>query len=220
MATAPLPTSNAMQYLGNFAAWNPPSLTGNNVVGIGQYANATQVYTVTGNVSFYYTYQPEATVAQPNVIGNDSFQFVYGANVTPTIINTGVPVYYIPYYQPETTEERIAREEREMKERVRMEAAASRAEQLLFACITEEQKKEYLEKGYFETKVKDKFYRIKKGFAGNVFQLDETGKEKYRYCIHPTLYVPDQDNMLAQFLLLHSDERKFLATANRTVIHP
>lgn len=147
-------------------------------------------------------------------------------NVTTQVVNYPYFDYYNYQYQynpavsyGESAEERIAREECLVKERVRMEAAASRAEKLLFCCITEEQKNEYLERGYFDTKVSDKLYRIKKGRSGNVVELDSNGKEKYRYCIHPSLLVPDQDTMLAQLLLLHSDERKFLATANRTILH-
>lgn len=209
----------------------------------GVVANNTGPYTIystgtgtAGNIYYYaypnFDYKIYGT--ESNVTCNTPMQYIYldytnAASQTQTVTGLGNGSWYVDpslyawaniNYAPETAEQRIAREEHQLKEKVRMEAAASRAEQLLFACISEEQAKEYLEKGYFETKVSDKRYRIKKGRSGNVFQLDDKGREVYRYCAHPHMYVPDQDTMLAQLLMLHSDERKFLATANRTILHP
>jgi hypothetical protein len=138
-----------------------------------------------------------------------------------------VQVYSNAYPQrPETPEEKAAREAAEIKyqleaeqRRKKQEVAATRAEQLLFAVISEDQRKQYTELGYFETVVNDRVYRIKKGRAGNVMQLDENGKPKFKYCIHPIEWVPDQDTMLTQFLLLMTDEQHFLKTANRTVLY-
>lgn len=168
------------------------------------------------NTAFQYVYTTSGSVTSNVRIYYDTCPTVTGG------------VYFNQYYWPqqnvffnfgETPEQRIAREEAEIAYKKKYEAASLRAEELLLACIDEQQRKDYLEKGYFETKVKDKKYRIKKGRSGNVFQLDEKGQEKYRYCVHPYELVPDQDTMLTQLLMLHSDENKFLATANRTILH-
>lgn len=95
--------------------------------------------------------------------------------------------------------------------------ASKKAEELLLLCLNDEQKKQYLELGYFETSVNDKIYRIRKGTSGNV-KLLEKGKEKYSYCIHPSSFTPSQDAMLAQLLMLQTDEARFLTLANRTVL--
>jgi hypothetical protein len=115
---------------------------------------------------------------------------------------------------PETPEQKLAREEQEQRRVV----AATRAEELLLLHLSEDQQKQYLEKGYFETIVNDKTYRINKGRAGNVY-LIEGGKTKYKYCAHPSAYTPEQDAMLAQLLMLKTDEERFIKTANKTVIY-
>jgi hypothetical protein len=119
----------------------------------------------------------------------------------------------------ETEEQRLAREAREMAARIKREAATKRAEELLLVCLTEEQRKQYTELGYFETLVNDKVYRINRGRSGNV-QLIEGGVPKAKFCIHPRAIIPDQDTMLAQLLMLRTDEAEFLRVANRTILHP
>lgn len=188
----------------------------------------------TNNTPLTYTtvHYNDYYIGQTNGTGNlsSNIQQYYG-NVTQGVYTTGASSNYLWVTQggygynayvwgsSETVEQRIAREERELEYRKKQDAASLKAEQLLISCISEQQAKEYLEKGYFETTIQDKRYRIKKGIAGNVFLIDDKGKERYRYCIHPSQVVPSQDNMLAQLLMLHSDERKFLATANRTILH-
>lgn len=96
------------------------------------------------------------------------------------------------------------------------ESADQRAEELLFLFLTPEQRQEYKSKGYFETSVNDTRYRINKGRAGNIFKLDGKGKATVRMCVHPSDYLPDGDNVLAQFLALHSDAAQLERTANQT----
>ena len=135
---------------------------------------------------------------------------------TPTI--TDYP-FYVTYnvncnfgnaYQPsiENDEQRLEREKKEI-------AAEAKAEELLLMCISEEQGKQYLEHGYFDVTTKSKKYRIRKGWSKNIEELDEESKPKHVYCIHPAIWVPNQDNMLAQKLLLDTDEAAFLAKANK-----
>lgn len=135
-------------------------------------------------------------------------------------------VNYLGNWDVEDTEEqkaeRAVRQERyaaqAKAEREKREEAEKRAEELLIACLTTEEAQQYLLNGYFETKVNDRVYRIKKGRSGNV-ELVENGQSKYRYCAHPLIWTPDQDVMLSQLLMLKTDEQRFLKTANRTVLH-
>ncbi len=59
-------------------------------------------------------------------------------------------------------------------------------------------------------------YRITYGIAGNVI-LIEKGKPVARYCIYP-IGIPIEDVMLAQKLMLETDEESFIRIANRTPI--
>lgn len=112
------------------------------------------------------------------------------------------------------TPEQQARLTREMEERrAKAAAATSRAEELMFMFIGEERKKKYIEAGHFEILVNGRVYRIQKGRSMNVVLL-ENGQPKMKYCAHPGDYVPDPDTMLAQYLMLTSDEKRFLSIAN------
>lgn len=96
-------------------------------------------------------------------------------------------------------------------------AAESRAEELLLLMLTDEQKKQYREYGYFETVVDDRRFRIEKGRAGNVYEL-ESGTKRRKYCCHPADYIPDADTMLAQKLMIEHELDRFQRTANITLL--
>lgn len=117
--------------------------------------------------------------------------------------------------QPETQEQREARLKVQAEYEAKRKAAAQRAEQLMFTILKPEQVRQYQDHGYFETEVSDRIYRIKKGRAQNIEQI-VNGKPILRLCAHPSEWMPDADNMVAQFLMLRTDEAKFLATANKT----
>jgi hypothetical protein len=124
------------------------------------------------------------------------------------------------------TEEQVARLRAEAEARDRMYAerraaqaeALTKAETLLRSVLSAAQWADYKEKGYFETTVNDRRYRIKKGIAGNVKLLDSGGREMRSYCIHPRIDLPVADVMLGQKLLLEADEREFLRIANETIL--
>ena len=104
-----------------------------------------------------------------------------------------------------------------------IETAKSRAEGLLREHLSERQKSDLTEKGYFDVCAVDfkrgerRYYRIKRGRAGNVFLLDGPhGREVKRLCCHPLENVPDADTMLAQKMMIEFNEELFLKTANVT----
>ena len=127
---------------------------------------------------------------------------------------------YICTPMHETTEQRIERETRELAYKVKRDGADKRAETLLMCILNNEQKKQYAEFGYFETEINDKIYRIRKGHSGNV-RILKNGKEIEQYCAHPSdaYIIPEHDSMIAQYLMLRTDEKAFLAKANRTVLY-
>ena len=93
---------------------------------------------------------------------------------------------------------------------VRCRRARLRAEALLWTWLSRAQRRQYRRRGWFEvTTASGRRYRI---LRGGVVRLDPHGSG---YCIEATSPVPVADEMLANKLLLETDERHFLATAHR-----
>lgn len=114
--------------------------------------------------------------------------------------------------------ERRDREWREQDaQRKAAEAAAEeRAKQLLTAHLTEDQVRSLNEQSAIVVRAESgRQYRLRKGWAGNVDGLADDGKVECRYCIHPNAHVPEYDNLLAQKLMLETNEAEFLRIANR-----
>ena len=127
------------------------------------------------------------------------------------------------------TLDRIVREAREREAkakialeeaRVTREMAENKAKSLLFSLLNGEQRAEYDKSGTFVVTASDGTrYRLKKGWAGNVTELDALGKAIARLCIHlPNRDMPEHDNLVAQKLMLENDIGLFRRTANRTEI--
>jgi heme exporter protein D len=96
----------------------------------------------------------------------------------------------------------------------RLRQARLRAEALLLAWLSPDQRAQYLARGRFEvTTAAGHRYRV---CPGGVVRLDPRG---WAYCIEATSPVPVADEMLAFKLLLETDERLFLATAHRYPYH-
>jgi hypothetical protein len=93
---------------------------------------------------------------------------------------------------------------------VRRREARLRAEALLWAWLSPAQRRQYRARRWFEvTTASGRRYRI---LRGGVVRLDPRGSG---FCIEATSPVPVADEMLANKLLLETDERRFLATAHR-----
>lgn len=164
---------------------------------VGVYTNGLGSYQGIGS------YQTQTFVMQQTAATSNWYQNY----LIPTIIT------YISNCPMETPEELEVRKLRAAQEAKKREDAARRAEELLFMCIGEKHKKQYTEHKYFDVEVNGKTYRIHKGRSGNISQM-EGEKVKSKYCAHPSDWFPDGDTVLAQFLMLTTDEKKFLGIAN------
>jgi hypothetical protein len=92
----------------------------------------------------------------------------------------------------------------------RQRQARRRAEALLWAWLSPDQRAQYGVSGRFDvTTAAGRHYRV---CPGGVVRLESRGSA---YCIEATSPVPVADEMLAFKLLLETDERRFLATAHR-----
>lgn len=123
-----------------------------------------------------------------------------------------------------TLRQQIEAENRRRAEELRLfqerEAKANaRADKLLMSHLTEEQKKSLAEKKYFEVNVDGKMFRIYRGVAGNIKELDSENREIASYCVHPD-GVPVGDVMLTQLLWLRADKEALFRVANKTVLAP
>lgn len=106
-------------------------------------------------------------------------------------------------------------EELERREQIE---ADEKAEGLLRSMLTQEQLDQFDAMAAFEVTTERARYRIERGRSGNVKELDVDGQVVASYCIHPRERVPNADTMLAQKLILESDEAEFLRVANKTQI--
>ena len=92
----------------------------------------------------------------------------------------------------------------------RRRQAELRAEVLLLGWLSPSQRAQYLARGWFEvTAATGRRYRV--GPRG-VVALEPRGSG---YCIEAASPVPVPDELLANKLLLETDERRFMATAHR-----
>jgi hypothetical protein len=128
-----------------------------------------------------------------------------------------VPIY-VPPPPPETPEQQRERQARRAREQEEAQQAQARAEELLRDFLTAEQIADLTKSNYFEMiSGSGRRYRVYRGRQGNVYLMEQS-KATRKYCIHPDLAVPDPDTMLAQKLLLETDEAAFLRIANETVL--
>lgn len=135
----------------------------------------------------------------------------------------GTPVHLEPR-SPQQTEamQRAAAESTARlleAERKRAEAEA-RAEQLLIENLSLVQRLEYAQtRSFVVDGHAGRRFRIRHGRSGNVDLVGPDGRISERLCAHPNEMVPNADTMLAQKLMLDSDEALFLRVANRHAIH-
>jgi hypothetical protein len=120
--------------------------------------------------------------------------------------------------QEETAEHRAERQrqtaayEQQRRDIAAMrKSAAERAERLLEACLTSGQREQLQKTGWFVVYSKSgRGYQIRRGRARNVVEVNT----RRTYCCHPVENVPDADTMLAQKLMIETQEDEFLRLAN------
>jgi hypothetical protein len=149
---------------------------------------------------------------------------VWGNWVTDSNSTSGSITYSGNQPIRETEEQRQARLEREARLKAEREAALRereaarrKAEELLRESLDEQQREQFDEtKWFFVISQSGKRYRVRRGWAGNIDELNEADEIVASYCIHPRERVPVEDSMLIQKLMLEADESRFLEIANRT----
>lgn len=110
--------------------------------------------------------------------------------------------------------ERLERERDEYRRRAEAAEAArklaeEKAEKLLLSVLSPEQRDEYLKHGRFHVRTADgRLYRINKGRHGNMELLERDADGELiiaeNLCVHVQPNCPNQDNMVAQKLMIES----------------
>ena len=94
--------------------------------------------------------------------------------------------------------------------------AEAKAQRLLYECLDESQAKDFrMARGFVVISNKGRKYYVAWGTTRNVTRWDDQGRLIETLCIHPA-DVPIPDTMLAQKLLLETDEDVFRRIANIT----
>lgn len=128
------------------------------------------------------------------------------------------PAAFNAWYEPilRSTRERTSAEKARTAEEQRLrDEAHARAEKLLLELLTPQQKVELQRRNYFHVRVGATRYRITRGVAGNVLEVDNRSRIRFRFCAHPNENVPVPDVMLAQKLLIETEPERFFSLANR-----
>jgi type IV secretory pathway VirB10-like protein len=145
------------------------------------------------------------------------------SNTIDYVSSSNVPV---PLQTPETEEQKQARLEREQRRREerqaaerKREVARKKAEKLLRESLDKKQREQFNKtKWFFVVSESGKRYRIRRGWVGNVDEINQDDMVVATYCIHPQMHVPIEDSMLIQKLMLEADESRFKQVANRDLL--
>lgn len=96
--------------------------------------------------------------------------------------------------------------------------AEKKAEELLLRCLSEKQRAQLTAVGYFEQLGGDgRLYRLWGGNRRSIERVED-GEVRERLCIHPNIWVPAGDTILAQKLLVQGDIVRLYKTANVTPV--
>ena len=94
--------------------------------------------------------------------------------------------------------------------------ADARADGLLLACLTPAERKTMEKMAALVVRSQTgRTFRLRRSRSRNVDEMDADGNVIARFCIHPQDHMPHGDLLLAQKLMLETDEAEFLRIANR-----
>lgn len=117
--------------------------------------------------------------------------------------------------QNEAERDRRERERARLEREQQQREAAARARVLLLDHLDPEQRASFEANAkFFVTSSAGRKFCIHLGRQHNVWLVDENNHHTTGYCGHIRDHVPDEDNVLAQMLLIQSDEAEFLRVAN------
>lgn len=131
------------------------------------------------------------------------------------------PVAFEAWFSPIRDRANQLNQDTRVKAEVEKKKAAEaneRAEKLLQEVLSPAQRAELQRKNYFHVRANGRRFRITRGWAGNVLEVDARSRLRYRFCAHPNQHVPAPDVMLAQKLVLESEPERFFSVANKSQV--
>lgn len=183
---------------------------------------------------YYYSNNTTAATATANFTMTSPTITVTSGSTVITQYNRGFEGFYNNYYnapsyapRPLTPAQLRDRERERQREREAWAArrreegeAATRAHALLMEMLTPEQQASWglTHEIAVEGEHSKQQYRLTTRRAGGVYRMNASGRRDMSYCIHHANEIPIEDQVLAQKLLLETDEREFLRIANATRI--
>ena len=100
-----------------------------------------------------------------------------------------------------------------------MARAEARAMELLFSCLTTQQRDEYERtKAFTVISNKGNIFKIRRGKQHNIDRYDLQGNHLENWCVCPQGLIPTADTMLAQKMHLEHDEDALMRRANITLV--
>lgn len=151
------------------------------------------------------------------------------AATTPAVTGSNATTICSSWIDQGTSRQSLINRNRDRTRMLRRKSAARRAERLLLEHLTEAQRQEWTTDKAFHVETADgrRRYKIAYGLTGNVCLVKCEGeapmgkfgpvREGARFCMHvyhPDGWVPNEDNVLAQKLLIEANEEHFLELAN------
>lgn len=111
---------------------------------------------------------------------------------------------------------RSGREHEPEEERVPIEVARERARQLLKRIVTPEEWREFEARQRITVRTAERTYELHLGTATS---MREASGETYSLCvIFRRQIYPPEDKMLAEYLMIRHDERRYLRIANKVML--
>lgn len=190
--------------------------TGTTGYGYGGGGTVTGVTNITTNANylFYGGATPVYGAAGGTVYGGGGGG-VYGGGGSGIYGGGGTGVFTAPQLTPE---QQAAFEAADAARQAKWQVVSKKAEQLWLSHLTDAQRQQWLDVGYVDVpSARGRRYRLKNQRSGNVYLLDDQGREVRKYCAYandPGGYLPDGDHWFTQLLTLRFNERAFLAMAN------
>jgi hypothetical protein len=94
------------------------------------------------------------------------------------------------------------------------QAAGAKALALLMSILSKAQQDEYIKEGRVTIKSPSgRLYRVRKGRQLNIEEINFLGIKVCTWCIHPSMVLPPEDNMVSQILTIRFNEELFRRTA-------
>lgn len=148
-----------------------------------------------------------------------TFIWTQWANSTGTYAGDYIPPAALTEEQKaERERQRVAAAEQSRIREEQRKLKSANARKLLLEALHDSQRQELERDGYFHVETRDGTRRYRLAPSRPPIRVHGEDGRRWSYCIHPEYGYPAEDVVLAQKLLLESDEAAFLSIANASAM--